>query len=94
METTAETPWSHLLGHEVVVDLASPYVVLGRLLATPHGFLELEHVDVHDLRDTQTTREKYVLECRLHGIRANRGRVWISLREVVGVSRLADVLVD
>jgi hypothetical protein len=83
-----------LIGQEVVIDLASPYVVLGRLVVARHDFLELSEVDVHDLRDTQTTREKYVLDCRRHGIRPNRGRVWISLREVVGISRLSDVLVD
>lgn len=86
--------WSQLTGQEIVIDLASHYVVLGRLIVAQADFLELERVDVHDLRDTQTTREKYVLDCRLHGIRPNRGRAWISLREVVGISRLADVLTD
>ena len=38
--------------------------------------------------------EKYVLDSRLHGIRPNRDRAWISLREVVSISRLADVLTD
>jgi hypothetical protein len=86
--------WSQLIEEEIVLDLASHYVVLGRLLVVHPEFLELERVDVHDLRDTQTTREKYVLDCRLHGIRPNRSRAWISLREVVGISRLSDVLVD
>jgi len=90
----AETLWPQLLGVEVVLDLASAYVVLGTLVAVHPEFLELQRVDAHDLRDTQTTREKYVLDCRLHGIRPNRERIWISLREVVGISRLADVLVD
>ncbi|HVU87456.1 MAG TPA: hypothetical protein VHD36_09040 [Pirellulales bacterium] len=94
MSQSEESLWSQLAGHEVVLDLASHYVVLGRLLTAGADFLELQSVDVHDLRDTQTTREKYVLDCRLHGIRPNRGRAWINLREVVGISRLADVLVD
>ncbi len=89
-----ENFWSRLLGQEVVLDLASPYVMLGKLAAAHQDYLELEQVDAHDLRDTQTTREKYVLECRLHGIRPNRGRAWISLREIVSISLLADVLVD
>ena len=89
-----EPLWKQIEGREIVLDLASPYVVLGRLVASHHDFLELADVDVHDLRDTQTTREKYVLDSRRHGIRANRARAWISLREVVSVSCLSDVLVD
>jgi hypothetical protein len=94
MNTSVESLWPQLIGQEVVLDMASPYVVIGRLTATHHDYLELVEVDVHDLRDTQTTREKYVLDCRLHGIRPNRARAWISLRELVGISRLADVVVD
>jgi hypothetical protein len=89
-----DTLWTQLIGHEVVLDLASPFVVLGKLTAAHRDYLELEQVDAHDLRDTQTTREKYVLECRLHGVHPNRGRAWISLREIVSISKLADVLVD
>jgi hypothetical protein len=94
MIAPAEPLWPQLIDREVVIDLASRYVVLGRLVAAHPESLELANVDVHDLRDTQTTRERYVLDCRQHGIRPNRGRVWISLREVVGISRLSDVLVD
>ena len=94
MKTTTEPLWPQLISHEVVIDLASPYVVLGRLAAVYPEHLELESVDVHDLRDTQTTREKYVLDCRLHGTRPNRARAWIAVREIVALSRLADVVVD
>lgn len=86
--------WRALTGQEIVLDLASTYVVLGRLVTVHHDSLELADVDVHDLRDTHSTREKYVLDCRLHGIRPNRERAWVNLREVVSVSRLADVVVD
>lgn len=94
MDYPAETIWQSLIGQEVVLDLASAYVVLGQLLRAQCGYLELAQVDVHDLRDTQTTREKYVLDCRLHGIRPNRSQAWVSLTEVVCVSRLMDVLAD
>ena len=94
MRVRSEAVWDEMVGHEIVLDLASPYVALGRLIAAHDDFLELETVDIHDLRDTQTTREKYVLDCRLHGIRPNRARAWISLRELVAVSKLSDVVVD
>jgi hypothetical protein len=94
MSHSQDPLWSQLSGQEVVLDLASHYVVLGQLVAVHPEYLELERVDVHDLRDTQTTREKYVLDCRLHGIRPNRERAWIRQHEVVAISRLADVLPD
>jgi hypothetical protein len=94
MSQPQDSLWTQLTDQEVVIDLASHYVILGRLVVAQAEFLELVRVDVHDLRDTQTTREKYVLDCRLHGIRPNRDRAWISLREVVSISRLADVLTD
>ena len=94
MYAPSDQLWTQLLGHEVVLDLASPYVMLGKLTAAHRDYLELEQVDAHDLRDTQTTREKYVLDCRLHGTRPNRARAWIAVREIMSLSRLADVLVD
>lgn len=86
--------WSGLMGQVVVIDLASPFVYLGRLVDASEHFLVLEEADAHDLRDTSTTRERYVLQSRLHGIRANRQQVWIRMGEVVGISRLDDVIID
>ena len=84
--------WSDLLGRILVLDLASPYVILGTLTGVTPGFLTFDDADVHDLRDSKTTRELYVLESRRHGIRCNRKRVSVSLREIVSVSRLDDVV--
>jgi hypothetical protein len=84
-------PWNELVGQLIVVDMASPWVYVGRLIATQGDFLVLEGVDAHDLRDTSTTREKYVLDCREHGVREIRRQAWVNLRDVVSVSRLEDV---
>lgn len=81
-----------LLGEIIVLDLASPYVYLGRLVAVSAEHLVLEEADCHDLRDTNTTREKYVLDCRRHGLGANRRQVWVNRREIVGLSKLEDVV--
>ena len=51
-----------LIGEKVVVDLRSEYVALGTLLRVDERFLELRNADLHDLRDTDTTRELYVAE--------------------------------
>ncbi len=50
-----------LLNVEVVLDVAGPYVYLGRLVDGDAKFLALADADVHDLRDTATTREEYVI---------------------------------
>jgi hypothetical protein len=56
------------------------------------AFLDLRNADFHDLRDTDTTRELYVAESVATGIKRNRKRVLVARREVVGVSRLDDVV--
>jgi hypothetical protein len=84
--------WNELLGRVLVLDLSSPYVILGTLAGVTAGFVTLDDADVHDLRDSKTTRELYVLESRRHGVRCNRKRVSVSGREIVGISRLDDVV--
>lgn len=94
MASQAAPSFDDLLGQTVVLDLSSPYVYVGRLAETRGEFLLLADADVHDLRDSVTTREKYVLAVRGHGVSANRRWVWVSRREVVGISRLEDVVVE
>jgi len=84
--------WSNLLGSPLVLDLGSPYVILGTLEQADERFVTLTDADVHDLRDSKTTRELYVLEARKHGIRCNRNRVSIRIEEIVSLSRLEDVV--
>ena len=83
-----------LIGEVVVLDLSSPFVYIGLLADEQPEYLVLDTVDAHDLRDSSTTREKYIMNCREHGVRANRGRTWVNRREIVGISRLEDVLLD
>ncbi len=88
----SDEPLLSLVGREVVIDLRSRYVVAGRLQSVGRDHLELVEVDVHDLEDTTTTREVYVVQVRELGIRPNRARVLLSVAEVVAVSALDDVL--
>ena len=80
------------IGSVVVMDAARGFVILGMLVGVDSQYLYLENADVHDLRDTQTTRDLYVLESRNHGVRANRRRVTVRREEIVGMSLLADVI--
>ena len=92
MPADADAPLDALRGEPVVLDLAAQWVYLGTLTGWDPVHLVLENADAHDLRDTSTTREMYVLEAARHGVAPNRERVLVRRDAVVGVSRLGDVL--
>jgi hypothetical protein len=81
-----------LEGREVVIDLATPYVILGRFHGRDAHHYIIDNADVHDLRDTTTSRELYVLDAKRHGINANRKRLFVRKDGVVSLSDLADVI--
>ena len=81
-----------MVGRKIVVDLRGPFVCLGTLLRFNEHYLELRNADLHDLRDTDTTRELYVADSRATGVKRNRKRVLVVRDEVVAVSRLEDVV--
>jgi hypothetical protein len=81
-----------LVGRVVVLDVTARYVYLGMLSGLDRHYLDLRDADVHDLRDTATSRETYLVNSRLHGVHANRRSTWVRLAEVVCLSRLDDVL--
>jgi small nuclear ribonucleoprotein (snRNP)-like protein len=84
--------FEEFIGQEVVVDVASPYVYVGTLVGSDDKYLMLARADVHDLRDTNTTRELYVVDSRRYGVRTNRERVLVKLTDVVSLSALSDVI--
>ena len=81
-----------LRGKVVVLDLAARWVYLGTLTGWDGVHLVLSGADAHDLRDTATTREMYVLEAARHGVAPNRKTALVRRDAVVGLSRLKDVL--
>ena len=81
-----------LLGQRVVVDLRSEYVCLGTLQSADDCFLELRNADLHDLRDTDTSRELYVAESKATGIKRNRKRLLLVRAEMVAIAQLEDVV--
>jgi hypothetical protein len=83
-----------LMGQKVVVDLRSPYVCLGTLTRADDHFLELRNADLHDLRDTETTRENYVAASRTTGIKRNRRRLLLVRGEIVALARMEDIVDD
>ncbi len=82
------------IGQKVVIDLSSPFVCLGTLVRADDHFLELKNADFHDLRDTDTSRENYVVASYVTGVKRNRKRILIMRREIAAISLLADVRDD
>jgi hypothetical protein len=80
-----------MFGQKVVIDLRSEYVCMGTLLRADEHFLELKNADLHDLRDTESSRENYVAESCATGIKRNRRRLLLSRGEVIAVALLEDV---
>jgi hypothetical protein len=80
------------LQQKVVIDLRSPFVCLGTLTGIDDVYLELRNADLHDLRDTHTSRENYVAAARATGIKHNRKRLLIVRSEMVAIARLKDVV--
>ncbi len=82
------------LGQPVVVDLRSPFVCLGVLTRIDEGFLEIENADLHDLRDTKSTRENYIVGALTTGIKRNRKKVLVARAEVLAVTLVSDWALD
>lgn len=82
---------SEYVNRQIVLDLQSSFVILGTLVGEDARYLILMDADVHDLRDTKTTRELYIVDSRRHGIRTNRKRVLVRKDEIVALSAMEDV---
>ena len=80
------------LNTKVVIDLSSTFVCLGKLTRYDDHFLELKNADLHDLRDTETTRENYVAASVATGIKRNRKHVLIRRDQMVAISKIDDVV--
>ena len=89
--TDDASPLAHYIGKVVVVDVDAPYVYIGTLAQYGREFVELRDADVHDLRDSEATRELYVLESCQYGVRRNRYSVYIRADKIISISLLEDV---
>jgi hypothetical protein len=76
----------------VVIDFRSEYVCIGTLKLYDEHVLELRNADLHDFRDTDTTRENYIAASIATGVKRNRKRVLVCRSEVVAIARLDDVV--
>jgi small nuclear ribonucleoprotein (snRNP)-like protein len=82
------------IGKKVVIDFHSEFVCLGLLKAFDDHFLDVRNCDLHDLRDTDNTRENYVAGSVSTGVKRNRKRVLVSRKDVIAISLMEEVVDD
>lgn len=80
------------IGETVVVDFRSPMLAIGRLVRAEDDLLEMHDADLHDLRDTETTRELYVVKAARYGVQTNRQVLLVRIDDVLGVAKLDEVV--
>ncbi len=78
----------------IVLDSRAPYVYIGTLESYDDMFVTLKDASVHDCAESPITREQHVAEVRRFGLRVSRKYVKIKFSDIVGISRLDDVVVD
>jgi small nuclear ribonucleoprotein (snRNP)-like protein len=92
MDDVERKGWDRFLGRLVVIDTSTSLIYLGTLREADDHFLVLETADVHDRGEGHSTNERYALESRMAGIRANRRSVTVRKAVVLSVSLLEDVI--
>ena len=87
-----EKAWSAYVDKVVVIDTDSRIVYVGTLKAVTADFLKLADVDVHDAAETTTSKERYVMDVKRHGVRPNRKEAAVRIKTVMSLSLLEDVI--
>ena len=82
---------ARFIGQPIVVDTRSSLVYLGTLAEVDDRCLALTEADVWNAGETPTPKERYIMDSKTSGIKANRDRVYVSLEWVVSFSPLADI---
>ncbi len=91
-EEAEQLELADLWGKPVVLDTRGPLLYIGTLKSTGVCFYTLSDADVHDLADSSTSKEVYVMEAAKHGVRKNRESVYVRKTEIVSLSPLDAVV--
>jgi hypothetical protein len=83
---------AEFVGKDVVLDTRGELLYVGRLEHVGDWFLTLADADVHDLSDSRTRKDVYLIEAARFGVKKNRHRVMVRSQEVVSLSTLAHVI--
>lgn len=84
--------WEQFLNKVIVVDTNTHFIYIGAVEKTDSDFITLVDVDCHDSDQTQTTKEKYLIDIKKCGIKPNRKKVYIRKQFIISISSLEDIL--
>lgn len=76
----------------IVLDTKSSYIYIGTLISIDDIFLTLHDVDVHDNEQCIITKERYMIEALKYGVKVNRKKVRVAIKDVISVSLLEDIV--
>ena len=76
---------------KIVLDTNSAWIYIGVLDKVLENCVVLSDVDIHDSKETLTSKERYVLDSKKTGVKTNRHKIFVSLDYVVSFSLLDDV---
>jgi small nuclear ribonucleoprotein (snRNP)-like protein len=79
------------LKQKIVIDTRSSLIYMGVLENILEDAVELSDVDVHENKDTTSTKEVYVMESSKSGIIPNRNKVFVNMDFIVSFSLLSDI---
>lgn len=80
-----------MITKKVVIDTKSSWIYIGTLERVADNCIILSDADVHDSRDSSTSKEVYIFDTRTTGIKSNRMSVHINLDYIVSFSLLDDI---
>lgn len=75
----------------VVVDTSGSFVYLGKLKTVQCDFIELENADVHDIHDSNSTKENYLRNALVTGIRPNRKSCRIDKNKIISITLFSEI---
>ena len=81
----------NFIGKKIVLDTRSSWVYIGQLEEVVGSCIVLSDADVYDSTQASTTKERYIMESRMSGVKSNRDRAYVNLDYVVSFSLLDDV---
>lgn len=91
--SSAAKELASFVGKDVVLDTRGELLYIGRLERVGEWFLTLADADVHDLTDSRTRKDVYLIEAARFGVKKNRHQVMVRSREIVSLSTLEQVIV-
>jgi hypothetical protein len=95
-DSMADTPvvdgLTAFIGQPVVLDTQGPLIYIGTLQCVSAATLFLTDADVHDSNDSRASKDLYLVETRVLGVRVNRRTVLVMRHLVASISLLRDVV--